>query len=101
MHPLAHMLTGALIGQLAPNPAAAALGGMLSHGVLDFVPHTEGETFGIRTTSLIRLDLIEAGVETIVGAVVLWQNRAGGHARRGEHPAIGAVPARRPGVVES
>src|SRR3989442_12941539 len=100
MHPLAHMLTGALIGQLAPNPAAAAFGGLLSHGVLDFIPHTEGETFRIRTTSLIRPDLIEAGVETIVGAVLLWQIGSGCTAARAEHLAIGAVAALLPDLVD-
>src|SRR2546425_8591722 len=100
MHPLGHMLTGALIGQLAPNPAAAAFGGLLSHGVLDFVPHTEGETFGIRTTSPIRPDLIEAGVETIAGAVLLWQIGSGCTAARAGQLAIGAVAALLPDLVD-
>lgn len=45
MHPLAHMLTGGAIGQLAPSPALALIGGFLSHFALDIIPHTEGSTF--------------------------------------------------------
>lgn len=46
MHPLAHALTGALIGHLAPSPALGLLGGTASHVLLDLVPHTEWRTFG-------------------------------------------------------
>ena len=100
MHPLAHMLTGALIGQVAPSPIAAGLGGLLSHGVLDSIPHAEGETFGIRETSLVRPDLVEAGIETIIGAVLLWQIGSRCAAARAEQLAVGAVAALVPDLVD-
>ncbi len=100
MHPLAHMLTGALIGQIAPNPAVAAVGGLLSHGVLDFIPHTEGETFRVRETSLIRPDLLEAGVETIVGTVLLWRIASGCAAANVEQVAIGALAGMLPDLID-
>ncbi len=63
MHPLAHMLAGALVGQAAGTPAAGIVGGIASHYLLDVVPHTEGFT----------PDLIEAGVEAVVGiAALAW-----------------------------
>ncbi len=76
MHPLAHILAGALIGQLAPTPAVALAGGVLSHFVLDGIPHTEGKTFRPRAPQArgsVGVDLIEAGLEFIVGiAIVVW-----------------------------
>jgi len=76
MHPLAHIMAGALIGQLAPIPSAALAGGVLSHYVLDAVPHTEGKTFRPRPACalpVISVDLVEAGIEFFVGlAVVAW-----------------------------
>ena len=76
MHPLAHMLAGALIGQLAPTPAVALAGGVVSHFVLDGIPHTEGNTFRPRpphTRRVIGVDLIEPGLEFVVGiAIVVW-----------------------------
>lgn len=88
MHPLAHMLTGAAIGQLAPSPALALIGGFLSHFVLDIIPHTEGETFRPRPaanpvtvwkprplsgprTNVLRADIIEAGVEFAAGVLLI------------------------------
>lgn len=72
MHPLAHMITGAIIGQVAPGPAAAAVGGLVSHYVLDVIPHTEGETFyGEAPIRLLRPDVIEAGAEFIAGSLII------------------------------
>ncbi len=71
MHPLAHMLTGALIGQLAPTPARAVVGGLLSHLVLDVLPHAEGKTFKSEPVSGHGADLLEAGLEFIAGIVIL------------------------------
>lgn len=41
MNPLAHVLAGALIGQVAPGPLSALAGGVLSHYVLDAIPHVD------------------------------------------------------------
>lgn len=88
MHPLAHMLTGAAIGQLAPSPALALIGGFLSHFVLDIIPHTEGSTFRQRPApnpvtvwkpqplsgprmNILRADIIEAGGEFAAGVLVI------------------------------
>lgn len=88
MHPLAHMLTGAAIGQLAPSPALALIGGFLSHFVLDVIPHTEGKTFRPRPApnpvtawkpqplsgprmNVLPADIIEAGVEFAAGVLVI------------------------------
>jgi hypothetical protein len=77
MHPLAHLLTGALVGQVASTPVVALLGGFTSHLVLDALPHTEGETFGLHLRQGPRWDLIEAGLELIAGAGYLaWSIRA-------------------------
>jgi hypothetical protein len=73
MHPLAHMLTGALIGQVAPTPLVGWGGGLASHYLLDAVPHTEAETFDGCSASVRRVALVEAAMEVIVGgAFLLW-----------------------------
>ncbi len=95
MHPLAHILVGALIGQMAPHPGSAVLGGLVSHAVLDALPHTEGKTFRgrpevtrpevTRSRPALRIppDLVEAGFEAAAGlAAVTWVVRVcpGAHA---------------------
>ncbi len=77
MHPLAHMLTGAMIGQAASTPAGAFVGGFLSHFILDAIPHTERKTFRPERRTGRELDLLEAGAEVIVGTLLLtWAFRA-------------------------
>lgn len=72
MHPLAHLMTGAAIGQAVGNPAAAVIGGVLSHFVLDAMPHTEGKTFyGEAPVRLLRPDLIEAALEFAAGLLIV------------------------------
>lgn len=39
MTAIPHVITGAAIGALSPNPAVAIAGGFFSHFVLDFIPH--------------------------------------------------------------
>jgi hypothetical protein len=72
MHPLAHTLTGALVGQAASSPALALIGGVASHVILDRIPHAEGETFAGRRTSAFGIDLIEAAAELVVGLAAVW-----------------------------
>lgn len=73
MHPLAHILTGALIGQVAPTPAASFLGGVASHFLLDVIPHAEGDTFRQDPKAGPGVELIEAAVELAVGVgAVAW-----------------------------
>lgn len=73
MHPFAHVLVGAVIGQMTHHPAAAALGGLVSHTVLDALPHTEGATFRDRPGPNRFPELIEAGIEAAAGlAAVAW-----------------------------
>ncbi len=73
MHPFAHVLVGALIGQVTHHPAAAVLGGLASHAVLDALPHTEGATFRDRPGPNRFPELVEAGVEAVAGlAAVAW-----------------------------
>ncbi len=77
------MLTGALIGQAAHNPAVAVLGGLASHAVLDALPHTEGATFRDRPGPNRFPELLEAGVEAVAGLIVVaWVIRTcpGAHA---------------------
>lgn len=101
MHPLAHMLTGALIGQVVPTSGGAFLGGVVSHFVLDVIPHTEGKTF--RTQPGDRrpgLDLLEAGAEAIVGSILLaWMIRScpGVHA---PSVGVGAFAALLPDLID-
>jgi hypothetical protein len=45
MGPLAHMLTGALVGLVTPSPSLGVAGGVLSHLLLDALPHAEAKTF--------------------------------------------------------
>ena len=59
MHPLAHLLVGAVVGAVAPHPAASLLGGIASHVVLDAVPHTEEETFTRGRRRGYRLDVVQ------------------------------------------
>lgn len=72
MHPLAHTLTGALVGQAASSPGLALIGGIASHVLLDRIPHAEGETFTGKRTSGFRVDLVEAAVELAVGLAAVW-----------------------------
>ncbi len=73
MHPLAHVLAGALVGQAAGTPAAGMVGGIVTHYLLDAVPHTEGVTYRGKEVSGLTPDLIEAGVEAVAGiAVLAW-----------------------------
>lgn len=75
MHPFAHMMTGALIGQVAPTPIVALAGGVLSHYLLDALPHTEGATFSSAPRSAparrFAVEIIEAGVEVGAGLLAL------------------------------
>ena len=71
MHPLAHMLTGALIGQAAPNPVTAVLGGFFSHHLLDAIPHTEGKTFNPQPDAALGAELIAAGLQCAAGTLML------------------------------
>ncbi len=71
MHPLAHMLTGALIGQAAPHPVTAVLGGFLSHHLLDAIPHTEGKTFNPQPDAALGAELIAAGLQCAAGSLLL------------------------------
>lgn len=41
-----HAVTGAALGAVTGNPAAAFVTGLVSHGVLDAVPHTDYQTTG-------------------------------------------------------
>ena len=76
MHPLAHVLVGALVGQAANNPTAAALGGLASHAVLDALPHTEGRSFRSPGPPTLP-EFLEAGVEVAAGVTaVAWVVRA-------------------------
>jgi hypothetical protein len=61
VHPLAHLLVGALVGAVAPHPAASLLGGIASHVALDAVPHTEEETFTRGRRRGYRLSVAEDG----------------------------------------
>jgi hypothetical protein len=89
VHPLAHLLVGALVGAVAPHPGASLLGGIASHLALDFVPHTEEETFtrgrrrgfrlqiahenGGRRHLRLTPGLILAGCELVAGVlIVVW-----------------------------
>lgn len=71
MHPLAHALTGALIGQAASSPAVGLIGGVASHFLLDAIPHAEGETFRDDPAPAIGVEHLEALVELGVAIVGL------------------------------
>lgn len=102
MHPLAHMMAGALIGQLSGNPAVAVGGGLLSHFVLDVVPHTEGRTFRSeprQSASLFTPELMEAGVEFVFGAIIIaWIARCA--AADARLIALGALGALLPDLID-
>lgn len=102
MHPLAHMLVGALIGQVSANPAVAVGGGLVSHFVLDVIPHTEGRTFRPETPkrpSLFSPELIEAGLEFVCGALIIaWIVRC--PAADARLIAIGTLAALLPDMID-
>ncbi|MDQ7844745.1 MAG: hypothetical protein QN122_13600 [Armatimonadota bacterium] len=72
MNPLAHALTGALIGQVAASPTLGFLGGLASHLVLDAIPHTEGETFRGSSATSVGVEHLEAAVELGLAVAGLW-----------------------------
>lgn len=100
MLPLAHILAGAAVGQLAPTPWAAALAGFITHPVLDAIPHTDAGTFIPGPKKLSWLDVVEAGVETAVGALVLtwFLSRCGGV--QAERILAGVFGALLPDIVD-
>ncbi len=100
MNPLVHMLAGAAIGQASPGGPWALAGGVLSHVVLDAIPHAEGETFGQRTLSLFRPDVLAAGAEVFVGAAVLWRLTSVCAGARTDLIALGAFGGLLPDLVD-
>jgi len=100
MNPLAHMLAGALIGQVSPSAPWALTGGLASHVLLDAIPHAEGETFGLQSRSLFRPDIVEAGVEALVGAVLLWRITIGCSGANAGLIALGAFGGLLPDLVD-
>ncbi len=100
MHPLAHMLTGALIGQVAPTPLLGWGGGLVSHYLLDAVPHTEAETFDGRSASVRRVALIEAVLEAIVGGTFLLWLAARCPAARPRAIGLGVIGALLPDLID-
>ncbi len=107
MHPLAHLLTGALIGQATGSPALAAAGGLLSHAALDAIPHAEGKTFQANAEAesdfprkRTAWELAEAGVEAAVGVLLLaWLTNAC-RASQTLPIAVGALAAIVPDMVD-
>ncbi len=102
MHPLAHMMAGALIGQLVGHPAAALGGGLASHALLDVIPHTEGRTFkaeGSPRGRLVSPEHLEAGVEFVAAALAIaWITRC--PAADGRLIALAALAAILPDIVD-
>jgi len=100
MNPLVHMLAGAALGQASPSGPWALAGGLVSHELLDAIPHAEGETFGLQGISLLRVDVLEAGAEVLVGAAVLWRLAAACPGTRVDLVALGAVGGLLPDLVD-
>lgn len=69
-----HVLSGALVGLLTPQPLAAAGAGFLSHFVLDVTPH-----FGVDDTHLMRVavpdGLVGLGTLALISATAPRQHR--------------------------
>ncbi len=100
MHPLAHMLTGALIGQVAPTRPIAIAGGWLSHYVLDALPHTEGKTFWPHRGSTFGVDTIEAGAEFIAGSMIVGWLLGHCHGAHSVSVALGVLSALVPDLID-
>jgi hypothetical protein len=100
MNPLVHMLAGAALGQASPGGPWALAGGVLSHELLDAIPHAEGETFGLRGISLLRVDVLEAGAEVIIGAALLWRLTLVCSGARADLVALGALGGLLPDLVD-
>lgn len=102
MHPFAHMITGALVGQLTGTPLGAAGGGLLSHALLDAIPHTEGRTFraeGGQRARLFSPEIIEAGLELVGAALaIVWITRC--PAADGRLIALGTLAAILPDAID-
>lgn len=101
MHPVAHMLVGACVGQLASSPQGAVLGGLLSHFVLDAIPHTEGETFAEGPRPGFGLDLVEAGLEFLVGVAMLGWVLSNCTATRTGPMLLGTLAALIPDAIDT
>lgn len=66
-----HVLSGAVIGQLAPDAASAAVAGFASHFALDTVPH-----FGVDDVHLMRVAVPDGLLGLAAIAVVLARTPA-------------------------
>jgi hypothetical protein len=100
MNPLVHMLAGAALGQASPGGPWALAGGVLTHELLDAIPHAEGETFGLRGISLLRVDVLEAGAEVLVGAALLWRLTVVCSGARADLVVLGAFGGLLPDLVD-
>lgn len=100
MHPLAHMLTGAVIGEVAPSPTTAFFGGLLSHFVLDAIPHAEGETFKEQPSSGFGAEFIEAGLEFFAGVLIVGWVASTCHAVKPLSVGLGTLAALLPDFID-
>ena len=100
MHPLAHVLVGALVGQVTNNPPVAILGGMASHALLDALPHTEGRTYRNRPGPPTLPELLEAAVEIVAGVALVAGVVRACPAARDLSVAAGVLGALAPDLID-
>jgi len=100
MHPLAHALTGAYIGQLAAWPPLALLGGLASHVVLDAIPHAEGDTFREIPATSFGIEHLEAAVELGLAVAGLWWVAARCASAQPLSLALGALGGLLPDLID-
>lgn len=77
MYCTAHFIAGAIIGTAVPSPACAAAAGLVSHAVLDGVPHSDyGRAFqgilDVVCTLLFALGILMAGADARAIAGGMW-----------------------------
>lgn len=100
MHPLAHMMTGAVIGQTAHTPAAAFLAALFSHYILDIIPHTEAATFRPPSGSLQAMEIVEAGAEVLTGTLIIGWLAAHCVASKSLLVAVGTLAGLLPDLID-
>ncbi len=83
----------------ARRGAGAFVGGVLSHELLDAIPHAEGDVWAARNT-LFRTDVLEAGVEVLVRSAILWRLRMACPGGRADLVALGALGGLLPDLVD-
>lgn len=79
-----HLLVGATVGSLTPNPFAAFIAGFLSHFIMDMIPHYDWKPIGWKLKMLTFIDFFFGAAllfyltKNSVHPFVIWAGAMGG-----------------------